>query len=201
MDESRITKRVFNCDYRKGKCWSKQVKDILCSVNLDQSYVTKDVCELRNFERQIVNQRNIEWNNLLVSKPKLRTYVKFKSCIKQEQYIFIRNRKKRSLLAQFRLGILPLNIETGRFRNVPADERLCEVCNDNLVENEFHFVCICTEYENVRQRLFGSIQLEEFNVMPNEEKFVYLVKFEHKKLSEYIEEAWNIRKNILYQLL
>ena len=35
---------------------------------------------------------------------------------------------ERSAMAQFRFGILPLNIETRRFRNEALDERLCTLC-------------------------------------------------------------------------
>jgi len=31
--------KSFEWDYRKAKCWSKQLKDILCSVNLEQLFV------------------------------------------------------------------------------------------------------------------------------------------------------------------
>ena len=37
------------------------------------------------------------------------------------------NRQQRSLLAQLRCGILPLHIETGRFKTVRADNHSCFV--------------------------------------------------------------------------
>ena len=49
----------------------------------------------------------------------------------------------RSLIAQFRAGILPLNIEVGRYRNVPLEEHLCMLCDDNVVEDEVNFLCLC----------------------------------------------------------
>ncbi len=36
MDESRITKRVFNLDYKICKNWSLQLKDILYSAGLNE---------------------------------------------------------------------------------------------------------------------------------------------------------------------
>ena len=38
---------------------------------------------------------------------------------------------RQSYLAQLRLGILPLSIETGRF--IPKNERFCLICNDNSI--------------------------------------------------------------------
>jgi hypothetical protein len=43
-------------------------------------------------------------------------------------------------MTQFRIGILPLHIEMGRFRNVPEDEKKCKACDFNDIENEFHFI-------------------------------------------------------------
>ncbi len=50
------------------------------------------------------------------------------------------------MTAQIRIGILPLHIETGRFRNAKVEETVCQVCNNGDVENEFNFVCICNLY-------------------------------------------------------
>ncbi len=68
--------------------------------------------------------------------PKLRTYVKFKKRFEVESHIlsFIIS-KRRSYLAHFRSGILPLHIEVGRWAIKKVEERLCLVCNEDLVED------------------------------------------------------------------
>ena len=49
-------------------------------------------------------------------KPKLRTFISFENKLEAECYTkYCFSRQQRSLIAQFRLGILPLKIETGRF--------------------------------------------------------------------------------------
>ena len=35
------------------------------------------------------------------------------------------------------LAFLPLNIETGRFRNQPIEQRICNLCEVNEIEDEF----------------------------------------------------------------
>jgi hypothetical protein len=194
----RLTRKVFDWDVKKGKCWSLEVKDILSSVNLAHLFESKDVCELRSLENKLYDKRNSTWNELLISKPKLRSYVKFKKSIGCERYLFIKNRRRRSLLAEIRFGILPLHIETGRFRNVKVEERLCEICKNNFVEDEVHFICVCPSYDDQRQVLFNSIDYEHFNTMSIENKFVYLMEFESNKVGIYMEKAWEIRKNIMY---
>ena len=36
--------------------------------------------------------------------------------------------------------MLSLLIDTGRYRNLKVEERLCKVCDSQTVEREFHFV-------------------------------------------------------------
>ena len=57
---------------------------------------------------------------------------------------------ERSAMAQFRFGILPLNIETGRFRNQALEERLCTLCEFNEIEDESHFLFKCSLYDELR---------------------------------------------------
>jgi len=49
-----------------------------------------------------------------------------------------------------RSGILPLHVETGRFRNTSLENRLCTLCNSNQVENEIHFMFDCSLYDDLR---------------------------------------------------
>ncbi len=93
-----------------------------------------------------------QWLASLPLKPKLRTYILHKKSFITEDYVkFCLNSKKRSLTAQIRIGILPLHIETRRFRNVKVEERVCQVCKNGDVENEFHFICICNAYTTLEK--------------------------------------------------
>ena len=51
-------------------------------------------------------------------KPKLRTYVLFKTKLKLENYLSISNIKGRKLMASLRSGTNMLEIETGRWKRV-----------------------------------------------------------------------------------
>ncbi len=84
-------------------------------------------------------------------KPKLGIYIKFKEQFETKQYLQICvSRRKRSLLAQFRMGVLLLAIETGRFKSIHVEEILCVLCNMNDIEDEMHMLCTCTVYQYIR---------------------------------------------------
>ncbi len=62
------------------------------------------------------------------------------------------HRGQRSIMAQFRSGILPLSIETGRYTYIPEELRLCIFCLENCVENEEHFLFHCSFYSQMIQK-------------------------------------------------
>ena len=132
--------------------------------------------------------------------------------MQKEQYLkSFMPRKNRSLFAQLRFGILPLRIETGRFRNtkdtqtgqmrkLKPEERLCEICNSNEIEDEIHFVCRCTQYLKQRNILYNVVQqkLPDFALFNDEQKFKHLMLNEYMLTSAFISDIWTIRSNMLY---
>jgi hypothetical protein len=42
----------------------------------------------------------------------------------------------------------------GRFYNLDRHERVCSMCNLNVVEDEYHFILQCEKYIDVRRRYF-----------------------------------------------
>ena len=92
-------------------------------------------------------------------KPELRSYVMFKNSFKSESYVKMAHSKmSHSIFAQLRLVILPLEIEMGRFRNIPSGSGMCHFCK-NEIDDELHFVCVCPVYSNPRNILFNEIIL------------------------------------------
>ncbi len=100
------------------------------------------------------------------------------------------SRQQRSLLAQFRSGILPLQIENGRWWNIPVMERLCTMCSLNVVEDEYHFLCVCSAYCSLRDILYNEAKVSntEFEGLTSDEKFIYLMQAESKAVSKYLSE-------------
>ena len=110
---------------------------------------------------------------------KLRTFIRFKHFKQKTLYLskplsFI----QRKFLAKFRLGVLPLRIETGRYQRprLPAEERLCKMCNSGEVEDEIHFLLRCNLYAMERQALIAKLpQPDLFSILTNIEKMEILM--------------------------
>ena len=43
-----------------------------------------------------------------------------------------------------------LAAEIGRHVNIPTEERSCNFCDDNVLEDEFHAITICIKYKEIR---------------------------------------------------
>ena len=103
------------------------------------------------------------------------------------------------MLAQFRCGILPLEIEFGRYRNEELSNRICRLCS-SAIEDEIHFLCECPKYNDLRNNLYTNAS--KYNPLfihkDNFEKFVYLMSNCHKAVSLYLSRAIPRRRNSLY---
>ena len=95
---------------------------------------------------------------------KLRTYSLFKSTFEPELYLKLPlTVKERRVMAKLRCGVAPLHIETGRYCRTPVEQRLCQFCYSNSVEDESHFILQCPVYDHLRLSLFEYV----YEVVPN----------------------------------
>lgn len=153
MRDTRLTKKVFRWEYSNGRHnWCSEVLDIFRKLNLEFIYENFMMCDIRRAEEQLRDLENTEWKESVLHKPKLRLYRQIKDSKGPDYFTKINlTRMERSLLSQFRLGILPIEIETGRYRQKPVDERKCPFCKV-MVEDELHFLFDCPCYDDIRNQ-------------------------------------------------
>ena len=88
---------------------------------------------------------------------KLRTYRRFKTSLQSEAYLdYNIPRYERSAFIKLRCGVLPLEIETGRYNGILYENRTCKLCNLNAIESECHFLIDCPLYDDIRTTIFNS---------------------------------------------
>ena len=132
--------------------------------------------------------------------PKLRTYNEFKDSWDVEKYLTIDlSRNDRSSIAQLRLGILPLRIETGRFVRETIEQRICIFCTENVIETEYHFIWKCDKYDNIRNVLIQRVKETNFLEMSDIEKTKICMSKYPRQLADYIVKSFNLRKETLME--
>ena len=148
MNDNRLTKKLFL--YDKSQCnnnWASDFKSLCNSVGMGDKFNTLIEINVNTFTSNIKANYDMKWKSDILTKPKLRTYIKFKNEYNVEGYVkYCNSRRKRSLLAQFRMDILPLAIETGRFKGINVNERYCLFCPNVQVQDDSHMLCECSLY-------------------------------------------------------
>ena len=97
-----------------------------------------------------------------------------------------------------------LNIERLRYaknkkEKIPPQERFCEVCVSNHVEDEQHFITTCLLYTDLRNQLYlcAEKHLPTFNTLTTNSKFIWLMSQESPTIlynvCKYLREATNSR--------
>ena len=74
-------------------------------------------------------QFKISWVSEMLDKSKLRNCVEIKQHIRTSSYVKVNlDKGHRSLDSQLLCGILPLQLELGRYSGIPRENRLCPFC-------------------------------------------------------------------------
>ena len=58
-------------------------------------------------------------------------------------------------------------IEEGSYRNIETNNCLCQYCQMNVIEDEFHFLQVCLAYRHIRM----SVQPKYYCSWPAKQKF------------------------------
>jgi len=161
--------------------WPAQVQRDLYSLGLEECwrrpesllemFRTADTNEKRSKEWKIMikqkvkKREQVRWKRCIHTQTMLRTYIQFKSelCLEDSEYLCDPHGgwndlglSARKFLTQLRTGSNQLRINTGRWCELPVEERICLMCAKE-VETEQHFLLECSYYENERMELFSSV--------------------------------------------
>jgi hypothetical protein len=113
----------------------------------------------------------------------LDTYQKFEFNFRREIYLNeVENKNHRRYLTKFRISVHNLEIEIGRYKNKPRDERLCSGCLK--VKIEVNFLFECNSYSTLRDDFTNSISsiVPNYLKLNNDQKLIYLMTCEDKNI-------------------
>ena len=200
LNSNRIVRKIFEWDILIRGAWATDMYDILLRAGYEDHYYNKEKVESMIIKEILFQNVKDRWALDILCKPKLRTYCEIKHVYGPEDY-FLYNlpKKKRSLCAQIRAGILGLHIETGRYVGTPEEDRLCGMCDLNEIENEMHFVFYCPFYNSVRKIPFDKVDPNyEFVWLEDYEKLKRLFQHEIFSFAAFLEKAWAMRRRAIY---
>ena len=134
-------------------CWAQCVRNLLNELGFSYLWDFQSISKLQlDMAIQTVYDQYCQvWYSELAQPNKLDTFKAVNKVFNFENYIScIRIEKYRVALSRFRCSAHRLMIEEGRYRNIERNNRLCQYCQMNVIESEFHFLLVCPAYRHIR---------------------------------------------------
>ena len=208
MNNTRFVKKCYNMmilDDRNGMSnWASSIRTCLQSLGFGYVWENPGAINANHFMNRFVNRlKDIflqKWHQSINANVKLEFYVMYKSHFEYELYLDVLDiRKFRFAYVNFKTSCHDLEIERGRYRNIPRHERLCKLCDKDVVEDEYHFLLCCEFYKDLRCVYIP----EKYRSPCTMHKFKILMSTRNENLirniATYLFHAFNVRKTFLAQ--
>ena len=185
---SAIKNIIFSCG--QYELWSSHSE----MSNLYLNNIAKSSCDYikRNLKDQFLLNAVLKMDQEVKLEPFKKLKIHTNAYTVSPYLTKINSFLKRSLLAKLRLGILPLESETGRRFGVPRSERICKQCDSGEIEDLEHFLFVCPKF--AIPRLTYLVHLSKISPFvqsySNKEKLTFLF-FNDTASSRTIEFAAN----------
>ena len=158
---SKISNRLYKLLYYLHKNniylskWTSAIESILQNVGLNFVWLNNnDILDInwvcREVRLRLECQFVQKWKSDVFNSPKCFIYRIFKTDLAFEKYIIELSMKAYIDLAKFRTTNNRLPIEKGWWNNTERNERYCNLCNTNLIGDEFHYLFECEILKDIR---------------------------------------------------
>lgn len=139
--EELSVSKMHNCE---NTCYKS-------SIRTKKVYYKKETSNFFNkqYEEKIFN---------LDQNSKLQLFKTIKNGYEFENYLYCFNSEIRRLICKFRISDHTLQIESGRYKKIPRELRLCNICNK--IEDEAHFILECTINQTIRPQFLSNFIFE-----------------------------------------
>ena len=209
-DSSVVKQSLYIFDEINKKCANSYgyfLQDLLKSHNSNRIKTTKHLTEdnIVDFISALKNKYIDFRKKKVESSTKLDFYGKFKYEHKAEDYLdIIPTINGKRDYTKFRTSNHKLAMETLRFKRpvVPREQRLCEFCNQNEIEDEYHMIFSCKIYADLRVTFLDKLRTILGICPANKDEFTKTIFNTSNRLaiiytSSFINKCFLRRKSLL----
>ena len=105
-----------------------------------------------NIKQRLLDQYIEKWRSYIDIGFICYNYRLFKTEFISENYLTNLSHALKYNVCKFRTVNHKLPIETGRYRSIPRNERVCEMCDSGQLGDEFHFCLECPASKELRYK-------------------------------------------------
>ena len=148
---------------RSKPCWIKTVMFILKTCGYHQLDINDILGKENTFHKEIskklteLYQANWKTETQNMASGKMAFYTQVKKNFQFETYLDQIPRHERKAITKLRLSCHSLPIERMRYQKIQRNERICTVCKENEVGDEWHYLMRCKQ-QNINDRRKEFIQ-------------------------------------------
>ena len=164
--------------------WVTSVQNIFDNCGLSYIFFNQQYIDFSLFKpliKQTLQDQFIQnWFSSIENSSRGNFYGSLKKQFELEKYLLRLPEKYRIWISKIRTCNINIPIETGRWNNIPREERICTLCDSELLGDEFHYLYICKN-ENIstlRRKLIPNY----YTVTPSIHKMEYMLSLCHKQL-------------------
>ena len=141
--------------------WSCKIRDLLCNYGFNYVWLTQNVINedvfISEFKQRVTDRFICEATSFFEESPKSHFYRYMYDNHGLHFYLSKPvNYRYKQFISKCRLHAHNLNIETGSYFNVDRNERKCNMCDSNSIEDEYHFILECVKYKDIRIKYIKS---------------------------------------------
>ena len=202
MEEWRLPKVVLNWDSMSRKHgWLADMASVATDLGLPMPMSGDFTYDLEAVHSATVQKSRQLWREEAMTKPKLCTYVEARDLDAGPCLVKLNlTRHHRSLVSKLMCGILPLEVETGRYQGVKREKRLCRVCGGKTTETEYHFLFKCKRLHKKRKKMPAHLRQVITDLKrPHEKLAVWFQEGNLKLFAEYLATLFEARQQVLYR--
>ena len=128
--------------------WLKKIKSILDNCGLSYIWHSDLTLITPSWLKNTLDQKlgdifKQNWSGKVNASGSCANYRIFKTNLNFEKYLVNLNQRDRISLCKFRCGNNKLPITTGRYQKTEIHDRICTICKNSQIGDEFHYILEC----------------------------------------------------------
>ena len=189
MNQDTLVNMAYRENLSMNSNWCKTIQTLNSIYGLHSRQL--DPKDFPSVVKKTIKTDFIEfWKSRILNpeiEKKLSLYSKIKTEFKVEPYTDLPFRD-RQIISKIVCVNHKLRIETGRHQNIPRDERICQLCTQNKIEDEEHFIAECPAFTAIRTEHFGPQTLIRSEDL--------LTQVDPSVLASFLRKAYSLRDTL-----